>query len=190
MSFRDPAGIAPPGEDPDAYPGNVPPQLALVPPDPKPSKPDLARQVFDAYLEARASKRGGGHAPVLSDKRKALVKARLKDHPFDQLIAAARGIWSSEFHVEKGFTEFDLAMRDAEHVERFAALAPKRKQTIEEFEARIARGELPRPPPTRTPEEHAAEMKRISDERFANPSPVFGDDALPGWSPPPEEIVP
>lgn len=96
-------------------------QLALLPVDP-PSKPDVPRQVFDAYLEARAAKRGGGHAPVLSDKRRALVKARLKDHPVEQLVAAARGIWASDFHVNKGFAEFDMAMRDAEHVERFAAL--------------------------------------------------------------------
>ena len=129
--FKDPAGIAPPGENPDAYPGSVTPQLELVPPDPKPSKPDPVRQVFDAYLDARAAKRGGGHPPVLSDKRRSLVKARLKDHPVEQLVAAARGIWESAFHVEKGFTEFDLAMRDAEHVERFAPLgAPKPPQRL------------------------------------------------------------
>lgn len=116
----DPYGIAPPGENPDAYPGSVTPQLALVPPDPKPSKPDPVRQVFEAYLAGWRSKVGRGVEPVLTDKRRALVRTRLKELSLEALLAAAAGIWCSSWHVENRRTDFDLALRDAAHVERFA----------------------------------------------------------------------
>jgi hypothetical protein len=41
--FKDPAGIAPPGENPDAYPGSVTPQLELVPVAPKVSADQKTR---------------------------------------------------------------------------------------------------------------------------------------------------
>lgn len=138
-------------------------QLALTPPTPKLPKPDPARQVFDAYLEARKAKVGGGHPPALSDKRRALVATRLKDHPVEQLVDAVRGIWASSFHVEKGFTEFDLALRDAEHVERFAALAvpaadaPRRMRTPEEIAELQRLGRYPKHPPR--PPETLEELK-------------------------------
>ncbi len=143
-------------------------QLTLVAPEPK---RDPAREIFDAYLEARKAKTGGKHPPVLSDKRRALVAARLKDHPVEQLVDAVRGVWASGFHVERGFTEFDLVLRDAEHVERFAALAvpagppPRKVLTEAELDVLRERGEYPRTPPP--PELTHAEKIAASDARIA-----------------------
>lgn len=88
--------------------------------EPGGSGPSPAGHVFEAYLAGWRERVGRGVEPKLTDKRRGLVRARLKDHPVQVLVAAAGGIWRSTWHVENNHTEFDLAMRDAAHVERFA----------------------------------------------------------------------
>lgn len=95
--------------------------LALVPSEP--TKPSPAETVFAAYLAEwkRCSK--GHRAPVLTDARRKLANARLKEFSAADLALACRGIWLSRWNVDNHQTSFDLAMRDAAHVERFIAIA-------------------------------------------------------------------
>ena len=96
--------------------------LAIVEPTKAPQRP--ADDIFAAYLDGWRRNNGRGRAPVLDEKRKRLIAARLKEFDVEHLKAAARGIWASSWHLAEGQTTLDLVMRDAAHVERFAALDP------------------------------------------------------------------
>lgn len=103
--------------------GADPLELALEVEAPKPSGP--VQEVFDAYVEAWQVHVGRGAKPVLSDARKRLIKARLKEHPTDVVCRAAKGIWASTWHREQGQTSLDLAMRSTANVERFSGEPPR-----------------------------------------------------------------
>lgn len=82
-----------------------------------------ADDVFGAYVTAWRRAVGKGAEPVLGSARRKLVNARLAEgHTLDRLKAAAAGIFDSDWHVTEGRTAFDLALRDAGQVEKFAAL--------------------------------------------------------------------
>jgi len=53
------------------------------------------------------------------------VKARLRGFGVEDLILAVRGIWISTWNVSAGQTSFDLALRDAAHVEKFRDLGER-----------------------------------------------------------------
>ena len=84
------------------------------------SAPGPVDVVFAAYLDGWDRHVGRGIAPVLTDKRRKLIRARIGDHGLDATRDAAAGIWRSAWHRDKGQTSIDLALRDAAHVERFA----------------------------------------------------------------------
>lgn len=87
--------------------------------------PTSMDQVFDAWRIAshRTSTR-----VILTDKRKRLIRARLKEgYEIDDLIDAVRGIMRSPFHCGKNdtgavYTDLTHALKDGEHVERFRDL--------------------------------------------------------------------
>ena len=83
------------------------------------------QEVWNAYVEGWQAHVGRGAKPVLSDARKRLIKARLKEHPVDVVSRAAAGIWASPWHREQGQTSLDLAMRSTANVERFSGDPPK-----------------------------------------------------------------
>jgi hypothetical protein len=62
---------------------------------------------------------------VLTDKRRKLIRVALKTYPEADVCAAARGVFLSEFHVREGHTSIDLALRDAQHIERFRDVAAR-----------------------------------------------------------------
>ena len=101
-------------------------ELAVEVPPSKPteSSPQV-QEVWDAYVEGWQAHVGRGAKPVLSDARKRLIKARLKEHPVDVVSRAAAGIWASPWHREQGQTSLDLAMRSTANVERFSGDPPK-----------------------------------------------------------------
>ena len=74
------------------------------------------QQVFAAWKAA-----GGlnGRAKLTAD-RAGKIKARRRDgYPLEDLLDAVRGIWACVWNVEHGRTDLALALRDAEHLERF-----------------------------------------------------------------------
>lgn len=102
---------------------------------------------FDAYLAGRRdfSKRKGmrpGPPPTLSEKRRNILRRRIKDYGLAKVCAALRGIFLSDFHTGdndrgKQYLELELALRESEthnNVEKFAELyfrqEARRKQDL------------------------------------------------------------
>lgn len=82
-------------------------------------------QVWQQWLLALRAARKGKNArnPTLDVKRQNLVASRLRDgHAVDDLCKAVRGIWRSSWHRENDQVRFELALRDAGNIERFADL--------------------------------------------------------------------
>ena len=110
-----------PRPEPSA-PANIePPRLLLVPTEP--AKPSPAETVFAAYLAEwkRCSK--SHRPPTLTESRRKLANARLREFSVEDLAHACRGIWASRWHVNAKETSFELAIRDAAHIEKFMAIA-------------------------------------------------------------------
>lgn len=117
---------------------------------PPPAPTEDALRVFTAYLKGRAYRQVKGPSPVLDAKRIKIVADRIAEgFPVETLCAAAQGIWLSQWHVEKDQARFDLALRDAEHIERFGALHHEKIAEIAEQRQR-EEGRIERPP-TRLP---------------------------------------
>lgn len=76
--------------------------------------------VWGAYVEAWRRHRGSGPEPKLTDARRGLIKARLREHAAATLAAACRGVWLSQWHREHNQTAIESALKDAAAVERFA----------------------------------------------------------------------
>lgn len=84
----------------------------------------LEESIFAAYLEGRAKHVAKGSPPVLDEPRRKMIRGRLAaGFTADDLRAAARGIWLSDWHVENKRTGFELCMRSAEAVERCRGFA-------------------------------------------------------------------
>lgn len=166
----------PPTPDPEKRPES----FKLTPPDPSPTSPaktkkpaksdatDDERKVFEGFLRGREYRKvKGGVTPVLDAKRLKLIRERLADgHTPETLAAAAFGIWVSQWHFEEGQSRFDLALRDGDHVERFARVTHEREQDLARF-----RGDGP---------------DDEDDEDFPPPD----EDLPPGYvEPPREELI-
>lgn len=102
-------------------PGQATLPLALVPLATLKKKSDPVEDIFAEYVTAWKKSTRGRRPPKLDDKRRRLTLARLRDFAEDDLKAAARGVFASEWHVENHQTSYELVMRDAAHVERFRA---------------------------------------------------------------------
>lgn len=175
--FPDPIPIPEEKRDPPT-PKN-PEGFKLTTPDPSPASPaktkkpaksdatDDERKVFEGFLRGREYRKvKGGAAPVLDAKRLKLIRERLADgYTPETLAAAAFGIWVSQWHFEEGQSRFDLALRDGDHVERFARVTHEREQDLARF-----RGDGP------------------DDEDDEDPPP--DEDLPPGYvEPPREELI-
>lgn len=99
-------------------PAQVALPLNLPPGDPR-EKFDPVAAIFAEYVTAWKRSIGGRRAPTLDDKRRRKTQARLREFSEDDLKAAARGIFLSEWNVEAKQISYDLVVRDAEHVEKF-----------------------------------------------------------------------
>ena len=145
----DPARVS--ARDEGDHPGPLPdpstPLFARDAPDPtmtpipssgvreKPAATDVERRIFDGYLRGR-KRRGvkNGATPILDAKRLAIIRARMREgHTSAVLELAAEGIWASAWHVDAGYTGFDLALRNAENVERFEACERERRADLARF---------------------------------------------------------
>jgi hypothetical protein len=104
--------------------GRKPRALAVVTPD--------VQAVFDHWLAIHVRRRQRkGAAPRLSDERARAIAARLAEgFTVAELKLAAEGIWTTGWNIGdnpegKQYTDIELAMRDAKHVEDFSAAAVK-----------------------------------------------------------------
>lgn len=90
--------------------------LTLTPPEPSRDEP---REVWDHYLAGWRKNVRGTRPPSWDAKRRKLALARLREFSLDDLKLAVDGLWSSGWHIENGFTAFELVLRDRRHVEQF-----------------------------------------------------------------------
>lgn len=77
-------------------------------------------QVWQAYAEhhprATFTTTGKNH-------RRGLIERALRTKPVDELVAAVHGIHTSDYHVDGGHAaNLELTLRDADHIERYAAM--------------------------------------------------------------------
>lgn len=98
------------------------------------------REVWEAYAEhhPRAAFTTSG-----KNNRKSIIERALKSHGSDECAAAIHGIHASEYHVQHGYAgDLELTLRDADHIEKYAAIAigvnGKPKRTMAEVDAIIA----------------------------------------------------
>lgn len=107
--------------DADSASGERVSPLALLPSEP-PSQ-DPVRVVFDHWALMC-----GKRKPVLDPKRRALIERSLKRHGLAVCLRAVDGVAGSDWHrggnpSRKEYTDLGLILRDADHIEGFAALA-------------------------------------------------------------------
>lgn len=108
----------------------APPTVPVAPSEPPveskpelPREPTVADRVFAAYLAAGEATDRPHHGAVLTDKRRRLVAARLREgFTEQQLLEAIAGYHRSPFHRGENddhrvHLAFDLILRDAKHVE-------------------------------------------------------------------------
>jgi hypothetical protein len=93
--------------------------LALV----EPPRRDPVTIVFNAYLAARAARIEGGPKPLLTESRRKLIRARLKDgYSVEDLSAAVTGVFLREFNVTGKHYSLELVLRNGGQVEKYRAV--------------------------------------------------------------------
>lgn len=97
----------------------TPELLALSPTEP--AKPSPCETVFAAYVAGWRGRSKGHRPPVLTDARRKLIAARLREFSAEDLALACQGVWRSGWHVEHGHTAIELVLRNAGLVEQFRA---------------------------------------------------------------------
>jgi hypothetical protein len=93
--------------------------LALV----EPARRDPVTIVFAAYLAARAARIEGGPQPRLTESRRKLIRARLRDgYSVEDLSAAVTGVFLREFNVTAKHYSLELVLRNGGQVEKYQAV--------------------------------------------------------------------
>ena len=115
------------GERRDPPAGDLP-LFAGVPIDPP---RDPIAEVWSTYLAGRDQLHLPGAAPVLDEKRRKLISARLQQLPLDDVRDAAAGIWLDPWHVQKRKLEPEYVFRDVAHVEKFRDVARQARRAEE-----------------------------------------------------------
>ncbi len=97
-----------------------------------PAQPKLSSEVRRVFDHWRATL--GHDRAVLDDKRRRKIEAAIKSHGVETAIAAIDGCASSDWHMGrdpksdgKRFDDLTLILRDAEKIEKFAAMAPAQR---------------------------------------------------------------
>ena len=86
------------------------------------------RQAFELWCSLhRPATVGTKRQPKLDDKRESLIRRAIATYDLETVEAAIRGCSVSEFHQGKNprnrkYDDIELILRDAKHIEDFAAL--------------------------------------------------------------------
>lgn len=102
-------------------------------PEPTASTTAPERDVFEHWLIGWRRVVGGNRPPVLDGKRRARIRARLREgFSVQDLCRACDGMWATPWNIGenpsgKTYTDIELVCRDASHVERFIGGAPSRE---------------------------------------------------------------
>ena len=90
-----------------------------------PVSPGVILQVWDLYVDTFWS--GKGRKPRLTDERSKLITVAVNQYGADMVKQAVRGCSLSPWHMGQNptgtrYTDIELILRDAGHIERFASL--------------------------------------------------------------------
>lgn len=113
------------------------------------------RLVWDRYVEAWRSL-GEGPEPKLTDKRRGLIRARLREHDAEVVSQAVRGVWVSAYHTKEGRTGIEDALRDTATVEELAGKWLKSRPR-----PRRPREPVAAPPPQQSAAERTAAAESV-----------------------------
>lgn len=86
------------------------------------------RKAFDLWCRLhRPATVGTKRQPKLDDKREALIRRAISSYDLETVEAAIRGCSVSDFHQGKNprnrkYDDIELILRDAKHIEDFAAI--------------------------------------------------------------------
>lgn len=102
---------------------------------------DVVKEVFDYWVSVLRTS-GVGPKPVLTDKRRRLIKNAVGDHGVATCLAAIDGCALSDWHMGQNprgrrYDDIELILRDAPHVERFATLAAEAEGNHEDFSTTV-----------------------------------------------------
>jgi hypothetical protein len=112
-----PEPLPTPSLKPDAVP------LLLQPGPPTASTPE--RDVFEHWVAGWRRIVKGTRPPVLDEKRRGKIRARLADgYAVEDLKRAIDGMWATPWNVEGKHWDIELVCRDSGKVDRFMGLAP------------------------------------------------------------------
>lgn len=132
VGFEKPGAVLPaPPVGANALAGSEEPAFSLASPDsmhqtdPESTESAHVKLVFDHWLSGWKKHVKGRRPPVLDDKRRKKIRARLQDgYSAKDLQNATDGMWTSEWHFTNQQWDIELVCRDAAHVDRFLTLAP------------------------------------------------------------------
>ena len=108
------------------------PDVPVPAPGPEPSltvhEPSIERELFDFWRESMSLNGRTQFTP----KRRARIKARLKDSTPDEIRRAITFVAGSEWHRERGHTDLELICRSRDKIEGYLARAGVKPATPED----------------------------------------------------------
>jgi hypothetical protein len=81
----------------------------------------VVADIFEHYLAESVKHSKLGRRPILDGKRSAMIRARLREFTEAELKLAIDGLWSSDWHIQNGYTGIEHVLRDTGKVEQFLA---------------------------------------------------------------------
>lgn len=93
-------------------------------------------RIFNRWAEMLLANDPDATGRKLTADRRKSIRARLRDYPEAALLLAVEGIFCSQFHVEKKFTDIASCFSNGEKVDRFLAYRSETKRLLSEGTAR------------------------------------------------------
>jgi hypothetical protein len=89
---------------------------------------EAVRRIFEKWAGMLIANDPDATGRKLTDARRKSIRARLRDYPEATLLQAVEGIFCSQFHVEKKFTDIASCFSNGEKVDRFLAYRAETKR--------------------------------------------------------------
>lgn len=82
------------------------------------------QRVWEVYLAGWKTNVGTGPEPKLTDQRRRQIRARLRDHPVEDIVRACESLWTDPFMVENRHTGIEQVVGSTQKLEKRLARAP------------------------------------------------------------------
>lgn len=91
---------------------------------------EAVTRIFNRWAEMLLANDPDATGRKLTTDRRKSIRARLRDYPEPALLMAVEGIFCSQFHVEKKFTDIASCFSNGEKVDRFLAYRSETKRLL------------------------------------------------------------